>query len=304
MIVSEIQSKRKEHDSEHGPIITDSSNGEILCGSCGLVLVEKVEELGNDQRISDPQQYMTHSRTGAWSTLTMHDRGLSTVIDYKNKDAAGNAIFGDMKYTMGRLRLWDSHSKSRSADRSLRAAFLILDTVKTKLDISDAIAERAAYFYRKAVSKRLTRGRNITGLILSAVYAACREANVPRTLQDIASSGNIHTKFLSRHYRLLVSELGLRLESYEPSDFVSRIASISDLGEKTSRNALSILRQAKEKGLTAGKNPVAFAAAALYLSALANNEQQSQKKISDSCGISSVTIRNIGTLLRKNGIQN
>jgi transcription initiation factor TFIIB len=296
MIVSNTS---KGHESNHGPIITDNSSGEILCGSCGLVLIEKVEDMGNEQRIYDPEHYMSNSRTGAWSTLTIHDRGLSTVIDPKNKDASGNPIFGPMKNTMGRLRLWDSHSKSRSADRSMRSALQMLDTVKTKLDISDAVTERAAYFYRKAVLRKLTRGRNINGLILSALYAACRESNVPRTIQDIANSGNVNTKFLSRHYRLLARELDLNLESFAPSNFVSRLASISGLSEKTSRDALYILRQAKEKRITAGKNPVAFAAAALYLSALMNVEQKSQKKISDSCGISSVTIRNISMLLRK-----
>jgi len=296
MIVDDITSG---HDERHGPIITDNTSGEILCGSCGLVLVEKVEDSGNESSTMDPGQYMANSRTGSRSTLTMHDRGLSTMIDSKNKDAGGKPIFGQMKSTMSRLRLWDSHSKARSSDRTLRTAFLTLSTVKTKLDISDAVAERAAYFYRKAVSMKLTRGRNINGLILSAIYAACREANVPRTLHDVASAGNINTKFLSRHFRLLVRELDLKLESFEPSDFVSKLASVSGLSQKTSRDALNMLHQAKEKGIIAGKNPIAVAAATLYLSALINMEQKSQQKISDSCGISSVTVRNIATLLRK-----
>lgn len=293
-----VDNKTNSHDERHGPIITDSSSGEILCGSCGLVLVEKVEDSGSESSTMDPGQYMANSRTGSRSTLTIHDRGLSTMIDSKNKDADGKPIFGQMKNTMSRLRLWDSHSKARSHDRTLRAAFLTLSTVKAKLDISDAVAERAAYFYRKAVSMRLTRGRNINALILSAIYAACREANVPRTLHDVASAGNINTKFLSRHFRLLVMELDLKLESFEPSDFVSKLASVSGLSQKTSRDALNILHKAKEKGIIAGKNPIAVAAATLYLSALINMEQKSQQKISDSCGISSVTVRNIATLLR------
>lgn len=294
-----VNNKKIEHNAEHGPIITDSASGEILCSTCGLVLIEKIEDLGNEQRSSDPDQYMANSRTGAKSTLAVHDRGLSTIIDYKNKDANGNLIFGEMKNTMGRLRIWDSRSKSKSAERSMRSAFVILDTVKTKLELSDVVVERAAYFYRKAVSKKLTRGRNINGLILSAVYAACREANVPRTLHDIAKAGNVPSKFLSKHYRLLASELDLRLESFEPSDFVSRLVSISGLGTKTGRTALNILQQAKDKGITAGKNPIAVAAAALYLSALINTEKTSQQKMSDSWGISTVTIRNIAVLLRK-----
>jgi len=299
MIVGNTRSKHGEYGREHGPIITDNTSGEILCGSCGLVLVEKVEDLGNDQRTIDPDQYAKNSRTGGASTLAMHDRGLSTIIDYKNTDAKGQPILGYMKNTLGRLRIWDSRSKSNSADRSLRSAFLILDTVKTKLDISDSVVERAAYFYRKAVLRKLTRGRSISGFILAAIYAACREANVPRSLQSVADSGNVNTKFLSRYYRLLASELNLNFESFDPSDFVSKLANASGLGEKTSRDALNILLKAKEKRLTAGKSPLALAASALYLAALANHEQKSQTKIADSCGISSVTIRSISVFLRK-----
>ena len=289
----------KKHSVDHGPIITDSDSGEVFCGGCGLVLKERVEDMGNESRTSDLQQYLNNSRTGAWSTLTIHDRGLSTIIDKSNRDAMGNPIHGDMKNTMGRLRIWDSHSKSRSADRSLRTAFQLLDTIKRKMELSDAIAERAAYFYRKAVAMKLTRGRNINGLVLSALYAACREANVPRTLQDIADAGNVNTKFLSRHYRILAQRLELNFETFEPKNFVSKIVSALDMSQKTGRDAIELLRRAKEKRITAGKNPVALAAASLYLASVANAEQKSQKKISTSAGVSCVTIRNLSTFLRK-----
>ena len=42
--------KKLDHDSTHGPVVTDNIKGEIFCGRCGLVLVEKIEDQSNDQR--------------------------------------------------------------------------------------------------------------------------------------------------------------------------------------------------------------------------------------------------------------
>ena len=201
---AEAKMKKYEHDSTHGPVVTDDIKGEIFCGRCGLVLVEKIVDQSNDQRGFDVAQYMEKSRTGSGSTLAMHDMGLATMIDTKNKDATGNSLSGYMKNTFSRLRLWDRRSKSQSTDRNLRSAFVILSSMKAKLDISEPVSERAAYLYRKALAKKITRGRSIAGLMLASIYAACREANAPRTLQDISGAGNISVKEISRHYRTLI----------------------------------------------------------------------------------------------------
>jgi transcription initiation factor TFIIB len=288
-----------QNNGIHGPLVTDSIRGEILCGSCGLVLMDKVEDSGPEQRSFTMEEYAEKSRTGLGSVLSIDDKGLSTVIGSQNKDAAGNSISPYMKYTFNRLRTWDNRSKTNVVERSLRSAFVILNTLKSKLDLSDAIVERAAYLYRKALTKKITRGRSIAGIMLASLYAACRETNASRTLQDIASAGNITVKDLSRNYRTLFNVLELKLESYDSVDFVARISSTVGLGEKTKRGALDILNKAKEKGITDGKNPISLAAAALYLSCVINDEKVSQKNIASASGISSVTIRNVGKLIRK-----
>lgn len=288
----------KTHESKHSPVITDNSTGEILCGACGLVLLEKTED-SQEQRGYNLEEYMSKSRTGSGSTLTMHDMGLSTVIGSKDKDAAGNSMSSYMKNTFGRLRLWDSRSRHDYTQRSLMAAFVVLDSVKTKLNIPDLVTERAAYLYRKGVAKGMTRGRTIKGIILAALYAACREADVPKTLQEISIAGNISPKELSRHYRILSQKLDLKLQSYESSDFISRIATTVGLSEKTRRKALDMLFQAKEKGITAGKNPISLAASALYLSSIINGEGRNQRSLSEASGISTVTIRNVSKIIKK-----
>ncbi|MDE1766991.1 MAG: transcription initiation factor IIB [Thaumarchaeota archaeon] len=280
-------------------MITDSIRGEILCASCGSVLADKVEDSGPEQRSFSMEEYSQNARTGLASTLSIHDRGLSTMIGNADRDASGNSISSYMKYAFNRLRTWDSRSKSNSSDRNLKTAFSIMSSVQSKLEVSDTVVERASYIYRKALNKNIIRGRTISGMILSALYVACRESNVPRTLQDIANVGNISFKDLSRHYRVLVKSLELQVDSFNPLEFVSKIGTAVGISEKAKRDALEILNRAHEKGITDGKNPVSLAATAVFLSGLINEEKATQNSIAKASGVSSVTIRNVSKVLIK-----
>lgn len=236
------------------------------------------------------EEFMTQTRTGPPLSLTMNDRGLSTVIG-NNVDSTGKSLSSKNKLVFGRLRLWDKRSRSRST-YSLSKAFTQLNALKTKLAIPDNVVEHAAYIYRKAVAAKLTRGRTTSSLIAASLYAACRETNTPRTLDDIAKTGNIERRALSRDLRTLIRKLDLRLDQYDPGSFIVKLANNLNLKEKTKRDALDFLKRAKEKEITSGKHPVALAASSLYLSAVINGERLSQKKFSDEAGVSDVTIRN------------
>jgi len=282
-----------------GPLITDNVSGEILCGSCGIVLIEKGEDFGPESMGSDMAEYLTKSRTGPALSLAVHDKGLSTVIGTENKDATGNALSRNMKNTFNRLRIWDSYSKSRSTNRSLMRSFTLLDAMRTKLAIPDIVIEEAAYLFRKAVNGKLTRGRSTTSLLSASLYAACRELDTPRSLNDIAEASNITRKDLSRSYFILTKKLDLKLRSFDSSKFVSRISNEVGISEKTRRYALNILSKAIEKEISAGKNPMGLAAAVIYLSCVINNEKKTQTEIAKAAGVTSVTIRNRIDSLRK-----
>jgi transcription initiation factor TFIIB len=272
-------------------VVTDGDTGEVICTRCGSVLAEKIESLSPEHYSHTAEQYMGRSRTGGRSTLAIDDMGLSTIISSKNEDATGKSLTWDMRNTFNRLRMWDSRSKSRSVERSLRTAFVLLNTLKEKLAVPDTVIEKTAYIYRKALAKKLTRGRNISALVAATLYVACKEANIPRTLSDISKASDLKVNDVSKHLRLLVESLELRLASYDSSDFVSRIASSVGIGERTQRDALAILATAKEKGLVEGKNPIAMAATSLYLSSVMNKEFRTQREIARASGISEVTIR-------------
>lgn len=276
------------------PIITDSERGEMFCGGCGLVLVQNISDTSHESSYS---QDFILSRTGPALSLTMHDKGLSTVIG-ADRDFSGNALSSKTKYEFNRLRTWDQRSKSRST-ATLSKAFTLLNGMKTKLGIPDNVVENAAYIYRKTVSAKLTRGRTMASLVSASLYAACRENNIPRTLDDIANAGNIERRILSRDLRTIIKKLGLKLNQYDISSFVSKISNNMNLKEKTKRDAFDILKRCESEEITAGKHPVAQAAASLYIACIINGEKISQKKFSKESGVSDVTIRNRVVLIKK-----
>lgn len=279
------------------PIITDSERGEMFCGGCGLVLVQNIADTSHESNGYSQEDFMKLTRTGPATSLTMHDKGLSTVIGV-NKDFSGNALSSKTKYEFNRLRVWDQRSKSRST-ATLSKAFTLLNGMKTKLGISDNVVESAAYIYRKIVSAKLTRGRTMASLVSASLYAACRENNLPRTLDDIANAGNIERRILSRDLRTIIKKLGLNLNQYDISSFISKISNNMNLKEKTKRDAFDILKRCEPEGIIAGKHPVAQAAASLYIACIINGEKISQKKFSKESGVSDVTIRNRVALIRK-----
>jgi len=166
-------------------LITDTETGEIFCGGCGFVLSEKLQESGPEWR-SFSDGNINRRRTGDGTSLAKHDQGLSTVINPTNRDATGKPLSSSMKKTLKRLRTWDSRSQNDAIDSNFKQAFNELYRLKDKLSLSDAVVEKAAYIYRKALEKKLVRGRSTHGMIGSALYAACREVETPRTLKDIA----------------------------------------------------------------------------------------------------------------------
>ncbi len=275
-------------------MVFDSASGEQICTNCGYVGKEKIESLGPEWRtFAKEEGGADRIRTGMPSSLALHDMGLATVIGAENRDASGRALESSMKTTLERLRTWDKRSQvHESVDRNLRQAFGELPRLTDKLRVSDAIVERAAYIYRKAVDRKLIRGRSISAMIAASLYAAMRDTETPRTLKDLAAVSNVKRKELSRSYRLILKELDLRMPVADPIKSVSRIANKAGVSEKTKRRAIEILRRASETGSAAGKDPMGLAAAALYIASVMENENKTQKDMAEASGVTEVTIRN------------
>ena len=274
-------------------MLTDDVTGEQFCGKCGFVVSEKVEADGPEWRSFQRDGGADPTRTGAPTSLAMHDRGLATIISPINKDSSGKPLSNSMKSTIERLRTWDSRSQVHEpVSRNYRQAFSELNRLKDKLAISNAVFEKSAYVYRKALDKGLVRGRSISALIAAALYVACRDTETPRTLKDVGEAANIKRKDIARCYRLLHHELDLKMPVVNSIQCVARISSRLKISEKAKRNAAKVLKKAQENKESSGKDPMGLAAAALYLACVENGESVTQRDIAEAANVTEVTIRN------------
>jgi transcription initiation factor TFIIB len=278
-------------------VITDHESGEIICSNCGMVISQNIEDntrpewrsFGNEEGGGN-----NRSRTGMPTTLARHDRGLTTIIGRTDRDASGNKIDASIRSKMERLKVWDFRSHSHdSTNKNLMQAFNELDKLKDKLGLPDAVIERTAYIYRKARKRGLVRGRTIDGILTAAIYIACRDLGVPKTLKEVAAAISIMFKTLSRSYRILVTELDISTPPViDPMKCIVKVANNADLNENTKRRAMDVMNNLSKREISAGKHPMAVAATVLYVSCLKTGVNIRQADIADAAGITEVTLRN------------
>src|SRR6266700_2338440 len=141
----------------------DYDAAEVVCMACGYVVQEKIADTRPEWRAFDDEQRAKRARTGAPMTYTIHDKGLSTIIDWRDRPTGTKGVSADQRIELYKL------SKLSSA-----------------LSLPKTILETASVIYRRAIKRRLIRGRSIHNVTAAAIYMSCRQCGIPSTLDEIA----------------------------------------------------------------------------------------------------------------------
>ncbi|WP_436927212.1 transcription initiation factor IIB [Halosimplex amylolyticum] len=272
--------------------ITDEKRGETVCRDCGVVLEEDVVDRGPEWRSFDARDKAQKSRVGSPTTGMLHDKGLSSVIDWQNKDANGQALSAKKREQMSRLRTWDERFRSQSAqDRNLKQALGEIDRMASALGVPKDARETASVIYRRALDAELVPGRSIEAMATGSLYAGARQAGVPRTLDEFETVSRVERKEFARAYRYIARELELAMEPTDPEQYVPRLVSDLGLPDETEQRAVELLAAGKREAVHSGKNPVGLAAAAIYAAGRLTNVDVTQHQVADAADVSAVTIR-------------
>lgn len=271
----------------------DYSRAELVCKDCGLVIDEDFIDPGPEWQAFDSDQREKRERVGAPMTYTIHDKGLSTEIDWRDRDSYGKSIPSRSRPQLFRLRKWQRRIRiSDATERNLALALALLDRMASTMGSPRSVRETAALLYRRATLKNLVRGRSIDGVAAAALYASFRQCNVPRTLDEISSVSGLSRRDIGRNYRFIAKELGLKLLPTSPENYISRFCKRLELSSTVQAKTLEILKQGSEHKITIGKGPASNAAAALYIASVICGERRTQQGIADVAGVTEVTIRN------------
>jgi transcription initiation factor TFIIB len=269
-------------------LVADFETGEQVCAACGVV--SRSDDLKFSEFFGAPSAELG-SMMGDDNSRMMYYISLPAKIDGRDVDARGNQIsdVGDMN----RLRRLNNLTiASDSKRRNLTRAASEIQRIGDSLGAGKNTVERAYEIYRRGVEDGRGRRRSIVGMAEAAVYLACRESGIPRSVNEIQHVADAQGGKSILHYSKVLSKgAGLRMSSPNPASVVSRIANRARLGGVTERRAIQILEKVKNEALLVGKRPASIAAAALYLAANETTASTTQIRIAFAAGITTITLR-------------
>ncbi len=276
-----------------GRVTEDPKRGEFACTACGTIIQEQLLDHGPEWTAHDAAEYESKARVGPPITETLHDRGLSTVIDWRDKDAHGNTLSARKRRQMHRLRTWNIRSQTSDSQKQYRKQGLAeIDRMAAALGLPTDVRETASVTFRRAHSHGIVTGRSIESVAAAALHIGAAMAGLFRTLDEIETVARVSRTRIARAKRAINAEFDLPIEPGRPVAYLDRFGSQLELDADALRLARRILETAPDEYLGSGASPVAIAAAALYLADdLTGGRSVSQRAVSETCGVCIATIQ-------------
>jgi len=279
-------------------IVKDLKRGEIYCQDCGYVIEEFFIDLGPEWRNFPDSKIPHRSRVGPPSCFAFFDKG--SEISSPARDYLGKPPSETWRRKAERLHRLQRVTKIKNTpDRTLLFGLHEINRICFALGLPPQIKERCAFLYREAVRKKLLRGRSIETVVAAIIYAACKEAQIPRTFEKIAEYTGCEVNKVKKAFKKIMKNLSLKLHFQDPLDYLPRFCSRLGLNREVQEKARDLIIKAKEYNLIKGSSPKSIAGAAIYLAAKFFGENITQWDVAKAAEVTEMTIRNNCKKLQK-----
>ncbi|CAN0924541.1 Plant-specific TFIIB-related protein 1 [Linum grandiflorum] len=184
---------------------------------------------------------------------------------------------------------------------NLRAYMQIID-VASILGLDSDISDHAFQLFRDCCSATCLRNRSVEALATAALVQAIREAQEPRTLQEISIAANVPQKEIGKYIKILGEALQLSqpLNSNSISVHMPRFCTLLQLNKSAQELATHIGEVVINKCFCTRRNPISISAAAIYLACQLEDKRKTQAEICKITGLTEVTLRKVYKELLEN----
>lgn len=184
---------------------------------------------------------------------------------------------------------------------SLRAYLQIVD-VASILRLDRDIADHAFELFKECSTATCLRNRSVEALATAALVQAIREAQEPRTLQEISTASNLPQKEIGKYIKILGESLKLSqpLNSNSIAVHMPRFCNLLQLNKSAQELAAHIGEVVVNKCFCTRRNPISISAAAIYLACQLEDKRKTQAEICKVTGLTEVTLRKVYKELLEN----
>lgn len=267
-------------DHPEAALIEDYRAGDQICPECGLVVGDRVIDVGTEWRtFSNEKANSDPCRVGAAENPLLNGSDLTTVI--------GPAVGGSSSGANG----YQNRRSTNSSDRVLIKAFREINNMADRINLPKTIVDHANIIFKQLHEGKNLRGRSNDASAAACVYVACRKEGVPRTFKEICAVSKTSKKEIGRSFKLVLKALETSVGVITTGDFMSRFCSNLGLPASVQKAATHIARIAVDLDIVPGRSPISVAAAAIYMASQASEHKKTHKEIGDVAGTADVTIR-------------
>lgn len=256
-------------------LIEDHRAGDMICSVCGLVVGDRIVDVGSE-----------------WRTFSDSNNDPSRV------GAAENPLLeNDLSTRIGAAQGTEYHNRSTmsSANRTLSAAFRDINEIADRVGLPRTITDEASGLFRRVHEQRRLRSRPRLAIVSACIYLACRLQGAPRSFRELSTISGVQSSMIAKCYKAIIKTVEAPSQALsthvDSGDFMSRFCSNLDLPVEVQRIATNIAAVAREKSITDGRNPTSIAAAAIYMASQVSDTKRSQKEISEVAGCAESTIK-------------
>lgn len=202
-----------------------------------------------------------------------------------------------------RLARINFHTSMNHKDRSLHHAYDDLDRVgRTTLNLPESVMLQAKIMYKKFNEEKLTRGAIRTGIKANCIFRACRDANVARTTQEIASAFGIPPRDISRTADMFRETIPERAGITRPSDLIARLFNDvtcvpPDERGRARQKVIQACRVHEMNVKLMGKTPKGVASAVMFVTLGQLGFPVDKEEIRRICDVSMPTLNKLEALL-------
>lgn len=271
------------------PLIEDHRAGDQICSECGLVVGDRVIDVGSEWRSfsnGDNGKEGDRSRVGAAENTLLGTSDLTTMIGPSTGRASFDAM-GNNLYTNARR-----NTSVASTERALINAFRILANMADRINLPKTILDRASLLFKKINDGGRMRGRSNEAIAAACLYIACRQEGVPRTFKEIVAVSTVNKRDIGRCFKIILkSHEDTKVGLVDSGDFMSRFCGLLGLTREIQRAATSIAKKASDLELTEGRSPVSVSAASIYMASQASSDKRSHAEIAAIAGVAETTLK-------------
>ncbi|KAL3527088.1 hypothetical protein ACH5RR_011744 [Cinchona calisaya] len=208
-------------------------------------------------------------------------------------------------------RVLETTSSSSSSGSNPSGPSVVVDNLRAYLQIIDVasilgldcdISDHAFQLFRDCSSATCLRNRSVEALATAALVQAIREAQEPRTLQEISIAANLPQKEIGKYIKILGEALQLSqpINSNSISVHMPRFCTLLQLNKSAQELATHIGEVVINKCFCTRRNPISISAAAIYLACQLEDKRKTQAEICKVTGLTEVTLRKVYKELLEN----